>query len=87
MPKFRKKPVVIEAERYVAGCESELSSDFKRALLHSPNGVRVIRTLEGDHTVSSGDWIIRGIEGEFYPCKPHIFSQTYERVDRNDMLL
>ena len=40
----------------------------------------MIRTLEGDMRVSYGDWIIRGIRGEFYPCKPDIFESTYERV-------
>lgn len=40
----------------------------------------IIPTLEGDHTASAGDWIIRGIKGEFYPCKPDIFEMTYEPV-------
>lgn len=40
-----------------------------------------IRTLEGDMTASVGDWIIRGVQGEFYPCKPDIFAATYEAVD------
>ncbi len=41
----------------------------------------VIPTLEGDHTALAGDWIIRGIKGEFYPCKPDIFEATYDAVD------
>ena len=40
----------------------------------------MIHTLEGDMRVSSGDWIIRGVQGEFYPCKPDIFKATYEEV-------
>jgi hypothetical protein len=40
-----------------------------------------IPTLEGDHTALHGDWIIRGVKGEFYPCKPDIFAATYEPVD------
>lgn len=40
-----------------------------------------IRTLEGDHTASPGDWVIRGLKGEFYPCKPDVFSRSYEFVD------
>jgi len=45
----------------------------------SPHWI-VIRTLEGDMSASVGDWIIRGVQGEFYPCKPDIFEATYERV-------
>jgi hypothetical protein len=40
-----------------------------------------IRTLEGDHTASMGDWVIKGIKGEFYPCKPDIFEMTYEEAE------
>lgn len=40
-----------------------------------------IPTLEGDHVAKHGDWIIKGVKGEFYPCKPDIFAATYERVD------
>lgn len=44
------------------------------------DGQMVIRTLEGDMKASLGDWIIRGVQGEFYPCKPDIFAQTYDEV-------
>lgn len=40
----------------------------------------IITTLEGDMVVTSGDWIIKGVKGEYYPCKPDIFEKTYERV-------
>jgi hypothetical protein len=61
MPKFRKKPIVIEAER---------------------TDVPVpIETLEGVMLAEPGDWIITGVTGERYPCKPHIFEQTYEPVE------
>lgn len=90
MPKFRKKPVEIEAKQYLNDKTSwELlnwvnSGQYKR----SPecpfatwiNGKLVIPTLEGDHTANVGDWIICGVQGEFYPCKPDIFEQTYEPV-------
>ena len=46
------------------------------------DGRMVIRTLEGDMKVTPGDWIIRGVQGEFYPCKPDIFAATYEPVER-----
>ena len=45
----------------------------------------VVTTLEGDHIASPGDWIIRGVKGELYPCKPEIFAQTYEPVDEQDI--
>jgi hypothetical protein len=83
--KFRKKPVVIEAMRLVAG-----DADYDEALLHFLEGCPfeivaeyelVIHTLEGDMTARPGDWIIHGVQGEFYPCKPDIFDATYEAVD------
>lgn len=46
-----------------------------------PIGELTIPTLEGDHTARPGDYIIRGVKGEFYPCKPDIFEMTYEKVD------
>lgn len=45
----------------------------------------VVTTLEGDHIASPGDWIIRGVAGELYPCKPEIFAMTYEPVDEQDV--
>jgi hypothetical protein len=86
MPRFRKKPVVIEAVQFdgensseiFAWLLSDLSSPHIRKVDES--GVLVIRTLEGDMTAQKGDWIIQGVQGEFYPCKPDIFSATYESV-------
>ena len=72
MPKFRKKPIVITAEQFFADA------------LSWPDGVtssRTIVTLEGEHIVSEGDWIITGIKGEKYPCKPDIFEATYEPAE------
>jgi hypothetical protein len=88
MAKFRKKPVVVEARQYTeedrasvvewcgatstgiddCGCEYELKN------------IR-IHTLEGVMLAAPGDWIIYGVKGEFYPCKPDIFEATYERVE------
>jgi len=45
----------------------------------------VVTTLEGDHIASPGDWIIRGVKNEIYPCKPEIFAMTYEPVDEQDI--
>lgn len=88
--KFRKKPVVIEATQWDgtrAGSEPVLAwmhANGSTGYLHINCGGRethlLIRTLEGDMIASSGDWIIKGIAGEFYPCKPEIFEATYETV-------
>ena len=75
MPKFRKKPVVIEAERFDG-------VNLPHGTLREPGATETyIDTLEGRMTVSVGDWVIRGVKGEFYPCKPDIFAATYEPAD------
>lgn len=87
--KFRKKPVVIEAEQFLPNDESidkvmSLASQSSRQVqvTRMPDGqcTMHITTLEGVMEASIGDWIIRGIQGEVYPCKPDIFYATYERV-------
>lgn len=85
MAKFRKKPVVIEAVRYT-GNPFDISRDFDEPLghflhWHADGQWLSIDTLEGDMRVDAGDWIIRGVQGELYPCKPDIFEMTYEPVD------
>lgn len=80
--KFRKKPVVIEAIRWTGKNLNEIFSftgseaitnDFMENYLE-------IETLEGVMKASKGDWIIKGVKGEFYPCKPDIFEATYEKL-------
>lgn len=80
--KYRKKPVTINAVRIhpdtpqeemvkffnETGCPFEFTGDHEMT----------IHTLEGDMHLSKGDWIIQGVQGEFYPCKPDIFEATYE---------
>lgn len=80
MPSFRKKPVVIEAVQYVpATPERELLAMLEGCVgWHMTDEGIVIPTLEGDHLARPGDWIIRGVKGELYPCKPDIFQATYE---------
>ena len=75
--KFRKKPVVIEATQWFK------NGDHPAVIPGKLNGMPVywINTLEGDMMVSEGDWIITGVRGEHYSCKPDIFDMTYERVD------
>lgn len=79
MPKFRKKPVVIEAEKFDA---DEIRVKHVEGVYQdatSSTGFS-IDTLEGNHEVTPGDWIITGVKGERYPCKPDIFKMTYESV-------
>ncbi len=85
MPKFRKKPVVIEAVHFTGFDESDSLTDDLRDFLQCSWGDRLdgciyIQTLEGEMKADVGDWIIRGVKGEFYPCKPGIFEATYEPV-------
>lgn len=87
MTKFRKRPIVIEAVQFDGSNYREVLSfiypDLSEDALNGATIMRlpiVIETLEGDMTASRLDWIIKGIDGEFYPCKPDIFEKTYEVV-------
>lgn len=89
MAKYRKKPVVIEAVQLVGTVEGANhvlawiglhGGDAKRAHNTKPEEGIIIPTLEGDMTAAPGDWIIKGVAGEFYPCKPGIFEATYETL-------
>lgn len=75
--KYRKKPVVIEAVQW-------FQEGDHPAVIEPPAGPKVgfgwVPTLEGGHIVTPGDWIITGVKGEHYPCKPDIFEATYEPV-------
>lgn len=79
--KYRKKPVVIEAVQFDGHYPTNVL-DFceGNAFLTSPptGHYLYIKTLEGDMKVSPNDFIIKGVKGEFYPCKPDIFAATYE---------
>lgn len=85
MAKFRKKPVVIEAIQWNGNQLSEfpewLRHPFNEGIITRMQDVVKIHTLEGVMTASAGDFIIKGIDGELYPCKPDIFEKTYEPVD------
>lgn len=81
MAQYRKKPVVIEAWLFDGSWASAKPIvALSRAIswTDSDGGGLMIKTLEGDLHASAGDWIIRGVKGEFYPCKPDIFAATYE---------
>ncbi len=80
--KFRKKPVVIDAVQFTGpkGKVVNASDSFEGfAVKEDARGVFLtIPTLEGDHRCESGDWIVTGVKGEKYPCKPDVFVRTYE---------
>lgn len=98
MKKFRKRPVVIEAEQFKLGNEPYpegvvpvwynaetgiISGESTKDDTRDHDGENMgfgIKTLEGWHLVTHDDWIITGVEGEKYPCKPAIFDKTYEPV-------
>lgn len=90
MAKFRKRPVVIDAEMWDGTSASALAVmsllpvNAQETLLEfdSPSIIRV-RTLEGVMTAELGDWVIKGVKGELYPCEPDIFAATYEIADGN----
>lgn len=98
--KYRKKPVVVDAvqwtgqncrEMYDFLTNETLNDEYMTAegeyfyIDHSKvEGGLVIKTLEGEHIASIGDYIIKGVKGEFYPCKKEIFEETYEIVDPSD---
>ena len=89
MPFYKKKPVVIEARRLNTdnvfdiilwlGDHNVKVEVWRKSPTHPFAGL-IIPTLEGNHEASFGDYIIKGIAGEFYPCKPSIFSDSYEEV-------
>ncbi len=83
MPKFRKKPVVIDAVHYAgfgmtADQEVEMLTHLEGCQWRQDSDGIAIITLEGEMKASPGDYIIRGVKGELYPCKPDIFDATYE---------
>ena len=94
MGQYRKKPVVIDAVQWDGTNHREMfnflggeDTDYITASglnfyidWHKVEGGLIIKTLEGEHIASLGDFIIKGVQGEFYPCKPDIFNLTYEKV-------
>lgn len=88
MSQFRKRPVVIEAVKYdwddASKCRDEAQddiADFMGSNISVVGDFVEIPTLEGVMQASKGDWIIKGVKGEFYPCRPDIFEMTYEPVE------
>ena len=76
---YRKKPVVVEAIQWTGENHAEMCEFIDPEVFEIiPRVGLVIHTLEGDHHASPGDYIIKGVNGEFYPCKPDIFAKTHE---------
>jgi len=94
MPKFRKKPVIVEAIQLRWDTWNEMCdhADVGKLVDRKPEGITLaggkiglnIPTLEGLMQANEGDWIIKGVEGELYPCKPDIFEKTYELMEVED---
>lgn len=86
MSKYRKKPVIIDAFQYFYSHSFEAPDWYNKAVkdgtvFQAEDGHYCIKTLEGNHYISDNDYVIRGVNGELYPCKPDIFEKTYEKVD------
>ncbi|MEK5277664.1 hypothetical protein BJP50_11150 [Paenibacillus odorifer] len=85
LTKYRKKPVVIDAFKWTGGPDQTedpqwIIERIKMGQVSFANGLMYIKTLEGIMEAKPGDYIIRGVKGEIYPCKPDIFEATYESV-------
>lgn len=81
--KYRKKPAVIDAIEWTGSNADEVVEFMKSSYssIFDDNQNLTIHTLEGDMKANIGDFIIRGVDGEYYPCKPEIFNKTYESCD------
>lgn len=82
---YRKKPITIEAVQYTRDSAIEAIEFLREGKVHFllKNAGIVIRTLEGDMLAEEGDYLIRGIQDEYYPCKPAIFEATYEAIGQS----
>lgn len=81
---YRKRPVAIQAVEWTGHNIDEIEAlGSSRDYHYVPDGELIIHTLEGDHHAPIGDFIIKGVRGELYPCEPNIFRETYEEVGGN----
>lgn len=77
---YRKKPVAVEAMQFTAATTKQEVRAFVTADIDETNASLSVRTKNGWAKVYVNDWIIKGVEGEFYPCDPSIFEKTYEPI-------
>lgn len=78
--KYKKKPVVIEAVEWTGSNVSDMEEFASTKVEYTLDNCLIVDTLEGVMKANIGDFIVKGIQGEFYPCKPDIFEATYEAV-------
>jgi len=90
--KYRKKPVVIEAVKFTRDSFKEIedfangkATYFRTEKCSDGKSYCTIETLEGNMTATEGDFIIKGVNGEFYPCKEDVFEKTYEIVEGSNI--
>lgn len=79
--KYRKKPIIVEAVQWLGHNADEIFDFIGKDNMAWDNAQLCVFTLEGVYRSEVGEYIIKGIKGEFYPCKPDIFEMTYEAVD------
>jgi hypothetical protein len=82
MAKYRKKPVVIEAMKWTGSNVVDMEKFASTKVEYTLDNCLIVDTLEGTMKANIGDYIIKGIQGEFYPCKSDIFEVTYESTDK-----
>ena len=87
MQRFRKKPVVVEAEQWLGTVEQKERLLAEGVIMDIPSldGSCLVPTLEGNMTCQLNDYIIKGIKGEYYPCKPDIFELTYDMDEKETL--
>lgn len=81
--KYRKRPVVVEAIQWTGKNYKDVQAFAGKSIVHyfQEAEVLMVRTLEGNMFASRGDYIVKGTRGEFYPCKPDVFQETYEEAN------
>lgn len=82
--KYRKKPVIIEAIQWTGDNKDDVKYFVRESCYEFYDNTLYIYTLEGKMLASQNDYIIKGIDGEYYPCKPYIFEQTYDLVEERN---
>ena len=82
--KYKKKPIVIEAVQWTGFNKREIDEFIGKCILILSDGCLLLTTLDEVMHVAQNDYILKGIKGEFYPCKPDIFKQTYEELDEKE---
>jgi hypothetical protein len=85
--KYRKKPLVIEARQFTGPGDGPAIAGWCGGEYKDPGGAKpliVVHTLEGEMVAFPGDWVIHGVIGEFYPCKPEVFAATYEPAEAGE---